>query len=746
MATDQIELDNRQRRRGSRYYNPQGIGMFPQGGSDYYQRRNTEIEQGLMPPAQPDAGQSAGAATLEQMQAQQQAQVVQATQEGKQRDEQFQFASKTGTLVPGLNFSQFSTKPTSTISQGGIMTPETAQGLVSAHHTNAQLKNMSEQSARQVVNAEPTPGTMRAANEQVSTDMGVANENEQVLRKERDRQWDEQLVAFEEQKRADTLGLGQAHIAEAQFRVAKEAKDYAEQERMRPVKEAKALADLEHAKNENVSQEMKQANIQRIQNQIAAIQQPQQPPVNAATDHVVAATSSNQIKLTFDQIKNVAALHGIPNEIRDNTYLGSLAGTYPDGAPELAADVGAKPVEGLQAVSMNKVRGFIPDIKAEFAKKSTPDVALENLLKESGLKKSDNGYSQRALELAAGILNVYSEAGDVAAINSGEIIGQSRANARNKIISSLAPIVQRANMAEHVKEIISEDQQARDKALALSKSGMEGSVEEKAAGAQLESATFQAAGLPDTKKDWSAEKIITAHLHHLIDLHKNDPQIVSELSRYLDPNERIKYPAINQALNDIVPQFQSGYKNVKAEETKVQSEQDGILAEARKNDPTTEIHFEPGSAKKLVEFHGPDALAKKNAYELASPGTRKGMEDAERRKIVRDEMIVGGTPAWKRFIESDAPGARRMQEIHDLVETGNLSEEAKAGISLELETKHHISWETAQSIDKQYQDYHASESMQAAAGGQVATEVERQTPDGRTAIFDSNTKQFIRYK
>ena len=62
MPTDQMELNNRQRRRGGRYYNPQGIGMLPQGGSDYYQRRNTEVEQGLMPTAQSDAAQAAGAA------------------------------------------------------------------------------------------------------------------------------------------------------------------------------------------------------------------------------------------------------------------------------------------------------------------------------------------------------------------------------------------------------------------------------------------------------------------------------------------------------------------------------------------------------------------------------------------------------------------------------------------------------------------------------------------------------------
>ncbi len=658
MLTD-ADIELAAQRKRNRYYNPNVIG--PNGQSPYQVYGEGQV---VPPPINPDptGAQAAGNKTLEQMQAQQQEDVERLRATGMGQEP----LTDTRPVVSGMLFAQPST--------GVFNGPQGTPSFVSAHTTNDQLAEFARNDVARTrgtagvgrggVRAEPLPGT-------AAYEKNALAEEEKILdiyKKQREVLWSEEDRAANKTILQDKMQLGQVDLYKAQVQAATDAQTYAKNELMNPILKAEAEARLKELDNKNTltTQEIEQRKQWKAMIDDNRPQPP--PPVVQAEGKIMSAQSTAELQVPHYDLYSVAAVHNMPNEVRDTTQLGIWANTYRNPM-ELAQDA---VVDGKHVILDSPYLGTFNNLNKEDQIKVNaaisdhlmPDQALERIIKESGLKPGDTGYQKFVSDFAYGVWKSYKEKGDPALKAFQEIVVQDKAQQAAKVAAQVVPLVQQVASPEIVTAILNSKVKTVEKYLAESEaakvSGVSGALY--APGLRLSGAGK--VGIDPFKAEaMTPEQISQTILTHMIAENKNDVPLVNALSSYMDKANRPEQ--VQVALDALVMPFNKGFKDAKEAIVKKQVEQKAKEKESETyaKENGFAVEFDPQTHDPVYFLDAAGARAYRNE---PSELEKKELADAAG-KLTADKLA---DPNFRRFLTKTP---KEQNEVLDDIEGGKLA-------------------------------------------------------------------------
>lgn len=644
------------------------------------------------------------------------------------------------------------------ISQGAI---GVNFGTITPFNTNTQIEEMANQSVRQggqpgalLANQPGMPqmGGIAAESADIRKNIALANRNKEVFLQERDRLWDLHNKQFEEDVRRQKLGMGEMSLQEQQLQLAKNIDAFEETQRMRPVTERLKVAQLEEA----------EAGINRRQYYERLLLEPQQTPQQTA-NAIATAKGLKDINATWPDLKAVSENYNIPKDTIAKVYNGQTAITY-DNPLEFVRDIGIKMSDLVPITNINKLDASTTElITIANQNNRPPDQALREILKDLNINKGDKNYVQTALDVAYGIQEVYNENGKAAKQNLQTGIAESNAQQANKFVAQAIPLVQQVAMPDVVKSILASKQNMMDALLTASEMAKTGGTKEAGYSFGLQTKAFGGVGInPRLAESMSPEQIRQDVFDYLIQENINDKQFVNFMREQKDKSPSKRNPQLQIFADAIVAPFNEGKKKALEEAEKEQVKRDKIVQDYANKEQ--EVYFDPANGT-------PHILPKGSLSQLATLST------PEREAYLREGEVLSqkqlSDPAFQLFInlkDEEKNNIRQKIELAKMLwkqssqtgkalTTGALDSLKELGIGSVKELPSTINaYSEMYGLGEVFEEtkeagFWSSAEYEVISGMkpeetivQVSTEMERKTPDGRIAIFDSNTKQFLRYK
>ncbi len=629
------------------------------------------------------------------------------------------------------------------ISQGAI---GVNFGTITPFNTNTQIEEMANQSVRPANQSGassanqpgmPELGGIAAENADIQKNIALANRNKDVFLQERDRLWDLQNKQFEEDVRRQKLGMGELSFQERQLQLAKDLDAFEEAQKMRPVTERQKIAQLKEIENKNVTTD---SEIKRRQYYENLLLQPQQTPQQTA-GAILTAGNLKDINATWPDLKSVAENYNVPKDTIAKVYNGQTAASY-DSPLEFVRDIGIKMPDLVPITKINKLDASTTElITTANQNNRPPDQALREILKELGISKGDKNYVQTALDVAYGIQQVYSENGNTATQNAQTGIMESNVQQSNKAVAQMTPLVQQAAMPDVVKSILASKQRMMNELLTASEMSKVGGTKSAEYSIGLRNKAFGGVGIdPRLAEVMSPEAIAQDVFDYLIQENRNDKQFVNFMvDQKLKPASQ-RDPRVQRFADAIVAPFNEGKKKALEEAEKEQDKRDKIIEKAKADNKIVKFDDE----NKAVLFSNDKiGIQKAELFENLGTWGQKALADSEVERM--NNMM--GNQKLRIHLESRQD---RIQSKIDKLEKEKEMMDTKVYDSMSGKYYDVLRKITAE-LDKLDTTEESSivpptTPVETTTSAQTVPEVERKTSDGRTAIFDSNTKQFIRYK
>jgi hypothetical protein len=297
-------------------------------------------------------------------------------------------------------------------------------------------------------------------------------------------------------------------------------------------------------------------------------------------------------------------------------------------------------------------------IQEALDKKLSPDVALKEILRESGKEPTDKGYPQMALDIAFGIWRAYQDAGNMALPNFRAAITNAQGNTLARIAPQITAVAQNVTEPEGVKELLIGQQQRMDSLMLKSEVAQAGGTGMAPLSPLLKSRAFTEMGLPPVFKDMSAEEIKTTVLLNLMDKNRGNPQVVADLTDQLNPVSR--NPEIDRMLDMVPPLWWKGQKSLQEEFAKKDAERKKVADENLKNNLVTAWDNE---GKPVTFEQTPEGLANAEAYRKAPAFEKVAIAKNEE---ARRQHALASTIGNKRFQERPITEQNDIRDDIDL--------------------------------------------------------------------------------
>jgi hypothetical protein len=544
------------------------------------------------------------------------------------------------------------------ISQGAI---GVNFGTITPFHTNTQIEEMANQSARQgnqpgALSANqpgvPQMGGIAAESTDIQKNIALANRNKDVFLQERDRLWDLQNKQFEEDVRRQKLGMGELSVQERQLQLAKDIDAFEQTQRMRPITERQKVAELVKTEGEAADSV---AEINRRQYYERLLLEPQQTPQQAA-NAVVTAANLKDINATWPDLKAVAENYNVPKDTIAKVYNGRAATTY-DNPLEFVRDIGIKTDELGPITKINPLDASTTElIQTANQNNRPPDQALKEILKELNISKGDKNYVQTALDVAYGIQQVYNEAGNTAKQNAQETIAESNVQQGNKAVAQMTPLAQQVVMPDVVNSILASKQGAMDELLTASEMSKQGGTQEAGYSFGLRNKAFGRVGVnPRLAEIMSPEQIKQTVFDYLIQENRNDKQFVNFMVDQKNRPASQRDAKLEMFADSIVAPFNKGKKEALAEAEKEQVKRDKIAQDYA--DKEQEVYFDPKNDE-------PHVLPKGSLAQLATLSTPERVGYLQRAELISQKQL--NDPNFKQFLKK--PEAEK-NEIYESINT-----------------------------------------------------------------------------
>jgi hypothetical protein len=750
------ELLSQQRRKDSRY-NLDVIGPMGQSvGKTYGQSDVVPPEQPVVEPENP---------TITAMRQKSETMQNQGLVESEARRLDFEFRNKMerpkepgaigtkgGQFGTGFGGESVWNQPTEGNLLGG------GDELIRAYHTDDQLAEFARANTQRTqggtsrtrggTRGEPLPGS--GAYEKAA--LAEESKTLDIYKKQREILWAEEDRASQQTILQQNIGLGEANLARARIQTAKEAQDFADAELMRPVTQQKAIEELNKLKTENISSELK-VEREKALNALITSTAPQLQPTTQTKDQIMSAQTPKDTMPTHNDLYSVAARYNIPDSVRDNRQLGIWIDTY-SNPMELAKDADIKLTGDIAGVKQSDVSIYAKDIRDAMTAHLMPDQAIKKILKESGKVPADKDYEQTAMNITAGVWQAYKKDGDAALPEMQAYIAQSEAEQRNRAAIKIDPLTQQVVMPEVVKAILATKQETIGRTLAASKTLGAGGTGYEPFGTLLEKQAYGQAGLEQfAAEGMSPELIKTTVLSYLLN-ETQDPQAKAYLADQISTTSRD--PALDPFLDALVIPFNKGYKAAKEEEVKKQTGRKAQEDTNAKNNLITKYDNEGKQVlftnneqgRKLAALY--DSIPMVSARKVIEQNTQervlKEIGDQKRRPEIVKEINTIRKELDKIWDDRHDPkNALSRTENRDEVKRRNMALISQLNPLLAELSKIDGTTVMPQKIEEPRVNAEKTAVMATQPTAQP-TEVERKTSDGKIAIFDATTKQFIRYK